>query len=1172
MDREEFVDLVGKRIEFLDLLRDEPLWKRDIIERLDASRSTVNRAIKSLEDADLVERTGDGYATSAVGKLALERCRSYRAEAGDLAAASDALASLPPNCDLDVPVVAGSEPAVAAGPAPYRPTEQLHEAVVAADEYHAVLPALDDARHLRLLYEHVVTHGGTADVVVSPDLRDTLRSEFPQRMARMAGTDRFRVRVGEVPPYGLVRTATDDDVTVWLVVFGENDAVSGVLRNEMASAVAWADEQFDDARDDAVDVTESLRRTDTGSGVGGTSMTATLDAQGFVELGSALFAERATADPVTAWRAGLDLAEVHAGYAIDRTVDVDGERRSLTAQLDARLRAGTDCVLLGPPGCGKSTTCKQVACEWYGADRGPVFYRSGSRGRRFDAVDDLVAAVTGTAGHALVVVEDAVRPDARAVFDAVAELGDRDDVSFLFDARESEWVDQANQTDAVDTGDRLTTVTMPSLDRDCERLVEHVADTVDAPVDVPVEELREEVRGESPAGSAVPGDALLILHRVIRYVDPLDDGATTLEADVRSVYEALRDQGEAALDAGVLVNLLNAAGIQVDPGLAAVVEATDDELDAALDVLDGHVLFPRNDAETPPRTIHEAWSAAFLNQLVAADDAEASRIGRCLAAYLALADDADRRVAVRRAGADPGLVDAIDADPAAWVTDQVEQVFGFVELNHPKFAPALGSSDDELEVFPDACPERTRLRAIVKRGHAYRDCGRLDAAELEFRTVLDAVSEPSTLAEDDALRLDASARRGLGKVAHKRGAFDEAIQHHETAMERFRAVDAETEVIATYVALSATASGRGDNDALESYATQGLELVRELDDDGLYASLTNLLGSAKWATGELDAAVDLLETSIEAAESAGDRRSQAMAYSHLGLIERERGAFEDAVEYFRHGVERYREIGARRDEALDLWNLGEVARRRGDLDTAEEYLDAALERYREIDATIGVARTRVVQGELALDRGDADAAERLGREALEVLREHDELVDRAGARLLLAGATRRQGDLNAAEIHLEHARELCDDIGQMLGEVWELAERGRLERARGNLDDAEQLFADALDIARENGYRHDEAELLEALGELAVERGRFDAARERFAEAVERHEACGAPWNALAVLDSLVEACEAAGDVAAATEWCERAETLAADAGLQEERERFAARRADTAERRDAMD
>ena len=281
-----------------------------------------------------------------------------------------------------------------------------------------------------------------------------------------------------------------------------------------------------------------------------------------------------------------------------------------------------------------------MACRWYRGDRGPVLYRPSDRGRAFDAVGQLRSVLNGSDGHALVVVEDAVRPDARKVFEVVQDVRDWEDVTFLFDARTGEWHDPPGESlGSVLRSllvDDVRTVSMPPLsDDDYEAFVEHVERTVLDAVEVPTHHLRETLEPDRE-DDAAPVGVLLLLHRAALYADPLAEETTTLEADVRAAYDDLDSAGDAALDAGVLVNLLNAVNRDVRPATveAAFAEQNPDAVRDGLAHLEGRAVFTSPGADDQPadeayETVHETWSVEFLAHLLDAEGegAAANRFG-----------------------------------------------------------------------------------------------------------------------------------------------------------------------------------------------------------------------------------------------------------------------------------------------------------------------------------------------------------------------------------------------------------------------------------------------------------------------------------------------------------------------------------------------------------------
>lgn len=190
---------------------------------------------------------------------------------------------------------------------------------------------------------------------------------------------------------------------------------------------------------------------------------ADLENEGFHRLSPYYFDQRKPqAEPATCWRVGFQPADVQAGYALEREEAVtDGDslkegattRRRVTAHLVDRLQESEDIVITGLPGSGKSTILQSVACQWYEYQHGTVFYRRhGQAVSAFEDTGTLAERIDDAEGHVLVVVEDAVREDANTIFETLRRYENDPAVSFLFDARVSEWrEDDLMTTDALHT-------------------------------------------------------------------------------------------------------------------------------------------------------------------------------------------------------------------------------------------------------------------------------------------------------------------------------------------------------------------------------------------------------------------------------------------------------------------------------------------------------------------------------------------------------------------------------------------------------------------------------------------------------------------------------------------------------------------------------------------------
>lgn len=242
------IEVVARREEVLSKLADDPLHKCDITDRLDISRSTVDRSVRELEGAGLVERQPEGYAATLLGTLALSCFRTYREESRKLFELETALDPLPASCDLPLEFVSHAETLVAADPVPYRPMEKVHEAITAAEEFRILLPVLYDPRFLERCYEHAVEQGNPASLVIDESVVETAKEEFPDQTAEKMACEWFSAWSGETPPYGLLLTTRDGETSACVIVFSESlGPVHAVLHTTHPTAVQWAKEEFEAA-------------------------------------------------------------------------------------------------------------------------------------------------------------------------------------------------------------------------------------------------------------------------------------------------------------------------------------------------------------------------------------------------------------------------------------------------------------------------------------------------------------------------------------------------------------------------------------------------------------------------------------------------------------------------------------------------------------------------------------------------------------------------------------------------------------------------------------------------------------------------------------------------------------------------------------------------------------
>ena len=203
-ERFELLSVFLKRRGTVRRLDEGPAAKRTLVEALDCSRSTVDRAVRELESHGLVAYEDGRYELTPVGEQAVAGTTELLDRIGVARELRPFLEHLPPGrFDLDLELLADADVLL---PEPGNPWAMInhHVAVLErADEVRAVLPLLG-LHAQQVVHERVVEEGARAELVGSPEVVRTLVAdpEFVERTREMAETGRCRVfQADERPPY-----------------------------------------------------------------------------------------------------------------------------------------------------------------------------------------------------------------------------------------------------------------------------------------------------------------------------------------------------------------------------------------------------------------------------------------------------------------------------------------------------------------------------------------------------------------------------------------------------------------------------------------------------------------------------------------------------------------------------------------------------------------------------------------------------------------------------------------------------------------------------------------------------------------------------------------------------------------------------------------------------------
>lgn len=1233
----EVRELVAKRIDFLEHLQEHTLQKPGIVDQLDHSRSTVDRAIRELENADLIERTQKGYSTTFSGKLAAEKYREYLSESTEVLDKRTTLNRLPVTSPLDAAVLIDADVHLATGPLPYEPLTHVEDVLEHADRVLGLVPQLPNPHWLRLCRSQVIEEEATVELVVSPALFETLQQQCSRVLMELVAPPTGAVFVTDLPQFTLLLVANDETETVLIILYDDTDSVAGVLVNDSPTATEWAQTFYQTIKAEADDVTDDViepdsilatdgapaqspqranselqgalptshyddsesvapEKSDTGDRIDDL-FRAQLKQEGFVTLDDDYFTQRTPDAPAVGLQTGFDLIDVHAGHAFERECERNGRRVRVTDELLAGLRDDTHYVLVGPPGSGKSTVCKQVACRWYDEADGTVFYRERGRGRSFESAAKLEDQIRRATAPVLVVVEDAVREEANAIFEVMRALDGYDDVAFLLDSRDSEWEDPSGfppdaRLDTLRTT-ALDRVTVPDFDeQERQRLSRYVTETLEMERnEIPADFFRVEESNTKDSDSS-PGTMLRFGHRLSHYTTPLTDSTTrtptTLTEDVQRVLNDLREvEGHLALDVGIIVNVLNIAGISLSRELIYAVDDPTARADIAniLDLLEGRVLFHRGEAHADdgaPRrycAVHESWSELFLEHVLEMESTQTvqRRFGYCITALLSVASDESVQAHVESAvGDDTPYLDRIRAAPKDWVEEFVTRVFT-VGRERTHLAPLFGTTEYSRIELPDCCAPEIRLKITYWRGDMYWRHGDFETAEHEYQLVNDKLDAIDEVPEDVTGTIRTQSLRGLGNIQSQRGEQDAAIDYFSRAVEVARRVGDTRSEVRGLLDLGHAALRRSAYADAEEWYTECLSRARDLGDRQTGNRALTGLGVVASQRGEYETAEAYYEESLAVARDIGDTRNEANALGNLGVLARDHNDLTTAEHYFLQKLDRAREVGERSSEANALFNLGMTYCDQGDLETAEEYARKSLEQFQDIGEQPKVAECRYLLGKIAFRRGNFDEAEsmtetsrdlfrevesdrgttyalrNLGRlalhrgnlkqaedyvtESLEICRTMNNQQGIATCYRLLATISRHRGELATADDYSEQSYDRFCELDQPVGIAESLRERGLITLERGRCEEATHYLTRGLEHSQDTEEVFAEARVRTALGELAKRSNNPQTARDHLQQAADIYRDAGAIRELAKTCATLSELSEQSGDLDQETEW-----------------------------------
>lgn len=241
----QLLELVGRRYEFLAILNTETYGKRSLEERLDVSRSTIDRALRELETASLVRRTSNGYRTTLYGCTLVAIYASMLDYVNQAQRAKSLLAKLSPEIEFSIGLVIDAEIVLAEEPAFHAPTTRTVELVEAASEIRGLAYAYTSPEAMELLQQQILDAGTAVEIVFRRRMYRNFEAADPKVVESLAAADNYTAYVTSGIPFGLFLLTIDGTERVCLIVYDDERNLEGIIVNDTAEAAAWGNRLFE---------------------------------------------------------------------------------------------------------------------------------------------------------------------------------------------------------------------------------------------------------------------------------------------------------------------------------------------------------------------------------------------------------------------------------------------------------------------------------------------------------------------------------------------------------------------------------------------------------------------------------------------------------------------------------------------------------------------------------------------------------------------------------------------------------------------------------------------------------------------------------------------------------------------------------------------------------------
>lgn len=240
--------ILTKRHSYHCALIEQPRSKCDLEDELDGSRSTLDRALRNLADAELAKYEDGLWKPTPLGRCSYKTQEAYIDRLENLAEAAPLFNELSSESPVDCAFVLGADVYESDPSMPDALMQTLLDSVEGGQEVSVATPVVITG-FVEEFYERVSRgENYSLDLLVPPDVSERIRGAFPALTDELLDDKNVSLHTGSIPfRFGLWIV---DSTEAGLIVFTD-EGVRGILVNDTPEALDWAKDQYERAKQDA---------------------------------------------------------------------------------------------------------------------------------------------------------------------------------------------------------------------------------------------------------------------------------------------------------------------------------------------------------------------------------------------------------------------------------------------------------------------------------------------------------------------------------------------------------------------------------------------------------------------------------------------------------------------------------------------------------------------------------------------------------------------------------------------------------------------------------------------------------------------------------------------------------------------------------------------------------